>query len=332
MTTRELPAPLPSELDRLRAQILAGAPDPAASTDEFQQLSSQAAREIATGKREPRVPEISFRVAGKGVTGHDLSVAVATELLGTLQGAITAVGSYVRASKKAQTPKKTNGSRLGIKEATEFRMTPTIAPGSIVFHLRGAIAGDLAEDSLFDESSDTIADVAVRELLSVLSRAQADDLNDVSALTSELRVFGAKTASKLDEIAEVALAHDLVLDLGHRSAGGVRRQAVLKSRGAQAIRAAAEANRVVDEEETLFGVLNTASDGHDRLRMTLDSGKQIRLKAEPVVGASMGALLRQRVAAEVVTTITWNLSRGREKRSYTLLSAEPAPPPTEIPA
>lgn len=322
MTSSEFGAP-PS-LAALRERITHSAPDPATDPQDFRLLKERAVREISGRALEERVSEVRVRVAGDGVIGHDLPVAVASELLGTLQGAITAVGSHVKRSKKLKTPQKSNGRRMGIRAATEFRMTPSIAPGSIVFHLRGAITSPPDAEALLQEPDDTLADVAVREMLSLLARAQEDEIDDLTALTAALRQFGALAASKFDAIAATAIANDLVLDLGHRSITGTRRAARLNSRGARAIRAAAESNRIVDDEETLVGILNTASDGHDQLRMTLEDGSQIRMKAHPEVGASMGRLLGQRVSVEVTTTIQWNLSKGTEKRTYRLRSVTPA--------
>ena len=98
---------------------------------------------------------------------------------------------------------------------------------------------------------------------------------------------------------------------------------ILKRRGAEAIKEAVERNRQRTEPETLTGVLHTVSDGADKLRMTLDDDvTQLRMDVEPAVGLHLGAMLGQRVVAEVITTIKWKLASGKERRSYELLSAQ----------
>jgi hypothetical protein len=135
----------------------------------------------------------------------------------------------------------------------------------------------------------------------------------------------AMVGSKLNMLAEYAVESEIELDLGHRSPTGGRHSVILKRRGAEAIKEAVERNRQRTETETITGVLHTVSDGADKLRMTLDDEvTQLRMDVEPVVGLHLGAMLGQRVVAEVETTIKWKLASGKERRSYELLSAQVA--------
>ncbi len=97
---------------------------------------------------------------------------------------------------------------------------------------------------------------------------------------------------------------------------------VLARRGADAIKEAVERNRERKQQISVTGVLNTVSDGADMLRLTLDDGgKQVRMNVEPDVGVQLGPLLGKRVSAEVALTVKWNLATGREKFTYTMISA-----------
>jgi hypothetical protein len=315
----------PPNLDDLRQRILAEAPPPAADPADFARVTREARLAISRGRVAPRGSEVRVRIAGAGVPGHDLPVHLAAQLLDALQGAITAVGSALHKSNKVKPPKDAAGKPLGIKKATELRLSSNIGAGSVVFFLEGT-PEDLKGDELFTQGSDGLVDLAVSELFGVLATAQSDDADQIGKLTSDLQRLGAMTASKLNRLAERTAENELELDLGHWSPSGSRKSAVLARRGADAIKDAIERNRVRHVRQVLRGTLNTVSDGADMLRMTLDDDvTQRRLSVDPEIGVTLGSLLGKRVTAEVETTIRWKVASGRERRTYKLESAEESP-------
>lgn len=315
--------PSPPSVEDLRRRILVEAPPPADDIADFMVLKSEARRIMEQDRIIPRGSQLRVRLAGMGVPGNDVPVHLAAQLLDALQGAITAVGSFVHKSDNVKTPKHADtGKRLGIKKATELRLSPTIGAGSVVFFLEGA-AEKLRDDELIPVRANSLVDAAVVELFAILEKAESDSEDHIGELTDELKRLGAMAGSKLNTLAECAIESEIDLDLGHRSPSGDRHAVILKRRGAEAIKEAVERNRQRTEPETLTGVLHTVSDGADKLRMTLDDDvTQLRMDVEPAVGLHLGAMLGQRVVAEVITTIKWKLASGKERRSYELLSAQ----------
>lgn len=315
----------PPNIEDLRVRILASAVPPADDIADFMMVMGEARQTIEQNRIVPRGAELRVRLAGVGVPGQDVPVHLAAQLLDALQGSLTAVGSSLHKSEHIKTPKDADtGKRLGIKKATELRLSPTIGAGSVVFFLEGP-AEKLSEDELIPVRADSLVDTAVVELFAVLEKAEADSADHVGQLTDELKRLGAMVGSKLNMLAEYAVESEIELDLGHRSPSGDRHSVILKRRGAEAIKEAVERNRQRTETETITGVLHTVSDGADKLRMTLDDEvTQLRMDVEPVVGLHLGAMLGQRVVAEVETTIKWKLASGKERRSYELLSAQVA--------
>jgi hypothetical protein len=323
MTTSDsIEFPSPPSVEDLRDRILTSALPPADDVADFMMVMGEARQTIEQDRIVPRGTEVRVRLAGDGVPGHDVPVHLAAQLLDALQGAITAVGSSLHKSEHIKAPKHADtGKRIGVRAATELRLSPTIGAGSVVFFLEGP-AEKLRDDELIPVRADSLVDTAVVELFAVLKKADADSPDHIGQLTDELNRLGAMVGSKLNTLASFAVASDIELDLGHRSPSGDRHAVFLGRRGAEAINEAVERNRERVKPETFTGVLNTVSDGADKLRMTLDDEKtQLRMDVEPAVGLHLGAMLGQRVVAETETTIKWKLASGKERRSYELLSA-----------
>lgn len=314
--------PEPPNLDELRRQIIAQAPPPASDSAEVARLARSTLHTIRQDRIVPRAPELRVRLAGDGVPGHDIPVHSAAQILDAMQGAVTAVGSSLRKAKRAKPPKDATGRRMGVRRATELRLSPTIAQGSVIFHLEGRAEPEPKEYQLSNEGSESLVDVAVVELLRVLQQAQDDEGDTIGALTTRLQKLGAGVASKLNALAEQTSEKGIDLDLAHWSPSGDRSAALLKKRGADAIKEAVDRNRERTEQKTLIGRLNTVSDGADMCRITPEDGKPMRFSVDPEIGVAIGQLLGQEVTAEIETTIRWHIATGVEKRSHRLLSAD----------
>lgn len=327
--------PKAPSIDALRARLSSLPGDAAVDHADFRRLTHQAMDADHTGVVRVPSTELRVRMSGAGVHGHHVAVHDATQLLSLLQGAITAFGSSVRKQGEAKAPKNRAGKRLGVREATELRLGPEIEPGSVVFTLQSP--ADLVpetKDGLEGSSeTDSLVDLAARRLMDLVTSAQADDASDVGVLADDMRRYGALVASKLSKIAEHALVSEIELDLRHWSRAGRRRESRLGSRGAAALRAAAERNRERTETDTVTGRLRTVSDGADQLRMTLDDGTSLRIAVDPEHGLELGPLLGKRVEVDIDILVRWQLATGRETRSRTLSAARLAPtaPQLEIP-
>ena len=318
--------PLPS-FEELRSRLADLPGDPGRDADDFKRVAQRARAADLAGEELTPVTELRVRLAGGGVDGHYVPVHQASQLLDLLQGTITAIGSAVRKRDNLQTPKNQMGRRVGVKEATEFRFGPEVAPGSLIFHLVSSPKITPTPDATLPGTGQTdgLVDVAVRQLFDVLRVAETDEGADIGDLTETIRRYGSMVASKLSQLAKQSLAADIDLDLGHWSRSGSRGQSHMSNRGANAIRVAAERNKHRTEPETLTGRLRTVSDGVDHLRLTRDDDTTIRIAVDPDLGLTLGPLLGKSVILHVSTDVKWQLTTGREVRTRHLVSAELAP-------
>lgn len=313
--------PEPIDLESLRASILLDAPDPASDPADFAEVAELARRSIELGEPAWAGAQVRVRMSGPGIARHEVSVRAGTRILDLVQGALTAIGSSLVKRAQAQLPvDRKRGGRVGVKRATELKMSSQISAGSIVFVLRGrSEAPD--PDALIDEPSEGLIDSASVTLLDLLARAENDSPDDLGHVTSDLQALGASVASKLSGLTEQMVNNDIYLDLGHRSPRGRRHNAVISRRGADVLREAIDRNRKRTDDDTFVGTLNTVSDGSDMLRMTLADGTQRRLSVDPELGVHLGTLLGRPIVAQVETTTTWHLTTGKEVRKHRMLDA-----------
>lgn len=317
----------PPALDDLLRRLATLRGDPGRDLDDFARISERARLADLTGELPPTVTELRVRLAGVGVDGNHVPVHHASQILDLIQGSVTAIASAARKRDRVTAPKDGRGRRVGIREATELRIGPETAPGSLVFHLSSSphLISDSEEVLPGTEASDGLVDVAVRRFFDVVGLAQGDKAEDIGVLSESIRRDGSIVASKLAQLADRALAAEVDLDLGHLSQSGRRSTAQLGSRGALALRAAAERNKRRTEAEELTGVLRTVSDGADQLRLHRDDDKEVRIAVDPEIGVSLGPLLGKKVVIQVEAEVRWNLTSGKETRTRHLISAALAP-------
>lgn len=301
-------------LRQLRARIVAQAPDPAANEWEEAALDRRNLRQAATGRALPPVSELIVRVFGAGVRENRLSVKIGTEILGELQAAVEGVGSAIAAAKEAKPPG-------GLRRATQFDFTPSVAPGSLVFFLERR-----DEDAITGLPQESFADIAAGRLVELLVVANADDPERLTHVIDTMRALGPKTASHLVKLTERLVAAEVSLDLGQLTRAGHRRRSRLDQRGCSVIREAAERNQERSQLSSAMGRLNTVSDGSDMIRLTLADKTPLRLSVTPETGLGLGAWLGREVEVHFETTVRWQLASGREVVTHRLLRAELAPP------
>lgn len=310
----------------LRDRLLAVAPAPASDAHEGARLAEIARAMDFSGLPVARVPELRVRVSGPGIDGHAVDVKDAARILERVQDLATAVGSATLKRQKVSRLKGPNGKRIGVGEATRLRLSPTVAPGSVIFTLSGASPTvDEAQDGVLPETaSDSLLDVAIRDLIGTIETAQADASEDMAAVTEALRKGGPLVTSRFNSLATVALKSDVDIELRHWSTAGRRDGATLRKRGARAIAAAAERNKIQRDTGPVVGKVRTVSDGADRLRITLPTGVDVLVPLDDDSPRVTGDLLGRKVLAMVETVSTWNLTTGRATHKRRLISISPA--------
>lgn len=317
--------PQPDEIAELRRQIIGAAEPPAEDVADFDRLANRALVTMTTGAAPAAATEIRVRLAGKGVPEHSVPVHVASQLLDGLQSTVTAVGSALR--KRSDTPK--HHRKIGIKQATELTISPQIQSGSVVFFLEH-VPAQSDEGTFSDIAVETVVDQATEKLFKVMESAERDDPDELGGLEVELQRLGAMVASKLDTLASNALAAEIDLDLGLRTPAGRRKSVVLRSRGAHAIRDAVDRSRERETFETVSGKLRTVSDGADKVRIELPDKTIIRAAVGNELGLNLGPWLGKIIDAEIESTVRWNLTTGKERKTHKLVGAVLASDPSTL--
>lgn len=313
----------PDDLAAMRQRITASAPDPTDDVQEFMRASFRSASLAMGLDVPPEPPEVRVRLHGPGVTGHEVPVSAAADILDALQEAVTAVGRSLRRHKTAPLSRDGEGKRLSVSQATELKLRAEVAPGSVVFFLAGRVEPTTGDELPGTTESDTFLDRTLREFLSVVEAASVDSGASLGTLSERIRRLGAEAAGRIDRLARRALDSDIDVELAWRNPAGSRARADMSRRGALALRDAVDANRVHEDEETIQGVLRTVSDGSDKLRLDRsDTGKAVRLKVHADVGLTLGGLLGHTVRVEAAVRTVWHLNTGTEEKAYALISAE----------
>lgn len=299
-------------VDQLRSRILESAPIPPEDEWEWEIAGLPARRALELGTApEPRT-DLFVRVAGAGIEEHRMPVASAAKILEAIQGLITNIGSALVQQELFTRP------AAGIKRATRFCVTPNAWAGSVVFHLDRAAIPALVDTI----DSGNLAESAVNRLLEVVQEAQSDAPEAIGEVVDQVRPLGSRTASYLSKLVGELQSHDFDLALSQSLASGHRKRATLGERGCYVLREAVERNREHSEPVALVGVLNTASDGSDHVRLTLGDGSAVKLVAGADVGTSLGRWIGQTVELAAMKHTKWNLASGRETVKWELLHGD----------
>ena len=309
-----------ARLAALREQILADAPEPEDSLDELSRRSVVAHGRDVSGSADPLPTEVRVRLHGAGVIGHLVALDHAGTLLNDLQMTVSWIGARLRSISDASAVMPGRSDRRGVREATKLFLQPQLGAGSLIFHLVGAPPPP-SDPQQLPLHGDSMLDDSLKELLDILGNAQDDKGDDMGDLTSSVRRMGSRVASALDRLADTVVKREIDLDVAWRSPQGRRSSAKLRRRGALALKDAVKRNREKTELIDLVGLLETASVGKDPVRIETPDGGVFKLRVDAELGARLGRLLHQMVAARAEQTTTWHDS-GKETRRYTLLAAE----------
>lgn len=323
-----------ARLAEARKRILNGAPAPFESLEELTRTSQRLHAREALGFRGAEPTEVVIRLHGGGVPGHKVAVEHVTPLLEEIQRAIKWIGSSIRREFDEKNIVPATGSagprkKTSIGDATRLYLQPQFGAGSLIFHLTADDPGEPEDDAAVGGPQESLLDRSAQRLLDVLSTAQEDTGEDLSALTVSVRQMGARAAAAVGRVAESVVKNEIDIDLTWSSAVGSRQTARLRRRGALAIQDAVQRNRVQTRSIDLVGVLETASVGKDLIRVVASDGRDYRLSVAPELGRRLGPLLNQRVAVRAEETTVWK-NGGNEDRKYALVAidAEPQLPGT----
>lgn len=306
----------------LRKRLMADAADAPESPWEWLALDRRARTALVTGGLPPRVSELFLHVQGDGVVNHRLATNSTAKILSSIQNAITSIGSSLSHDDKGK-------PSPGVRKATRLYVTPNVMPGSIVFHLdrdpEPLVETPSGQGALFEaglSASEPLADKSIATLIELVEVAEKHDASDLGVVTDKLRELGPRTTSNLSKLATELAKEELTIDFGHSSTAGVRRRTTLGRRGCGVITEAAERNKEREDRVTLIGELNTSSDGHDKVRITLPDNSEVLLVADKTQGARLGQWITKRVQVSAKRSTKWNLATGKETLTFTLLDAE----------
>lgn len=304
--------PTPDDLlARLRDQAAADASPPPADADELGALSFEAMVRQAGGAAETAWPMLNVRLHGLGIPGHDVALDDAFAILNPLQQACASIGQAL--ARVATTAGKIPDV---IRRATQFRLSPALSAGSVVFHLNAPAEVVTGEEIPGATGSDTLADITLTRLMSVITLAeQTDNTLDVA---DEVRRFGPRAAKHLNDLAGAVVSTDIDVTLQWKN-GQTQRTAMLNRRGALGLQGAISHNRTQTKTVTLHGTLVTASTV-EPIAIRSDDGRLVHLSATPELAWTLDRLCFRRVVAQAEEAITWRLSKGTEVRRYTLLT------------
>jgi hypothetical protein len=312
-------------LEALRALALAADVEVISDPEELARQGIRAHVEDIGGFLPPDLPEVDVRLHGPGVPAHDIPVREATAILTSLQETVASIG-------QALSQHKTTSSgpiNAQILKSTELRMSPTVLPGSVVFHLTGPGEDITGEEALALTGTETLVDAAMRELFALVEQSQKTaELETAGLLAHDLRRFGPRVAKHLSDLTGNVISDEIDLDLSWRTPRGQRQWASLQRHSAQTLQDAIKLNEVKSSRVELTGVLTTISLTHKAELRMLDN-RRVQISANDKLAASLGPFFNERVTVVAEETVRWSINTGRETRTYRMLDIRHAEPNTD---
>lgn len=259
---------------------------------------------------------LSAHFTGGSADMHELSVRASSRATLAVQEAVTSIGAAVVGQATAR-----GRVSATIVAATELRLAPTVLPGSVVLEMRHRHTDDAA---LIESEEKTLLDVSFDRLFDLLDAVQSD--SDGTAVPSSVRTMGPRAAKHIFALCDVLASEGLDLDLGWVTSEGDDRGSRLTSRGARYLRKIAEDNSTFTSQETVTGILQTASvDESQKLSILTDEGNPMRLEAAVEIRDALARFYNSRVVCTVLVTETWNSATGQTVVVNTLTDIDFAP-------
>ena len=309
------PGPDQARLHQLWAALMEDSDrDPSTSLVTANDINRETASRFAP--TQIAIERMLIRITGTKTAAHHVAVRTASKTLLSLQESLSAIGASMadRATRAGRIPEE-------ILRATELHLTPRVLPGSVEFTLVRP-----EPETLFRGTEDELFDDSLAALVTFLSDLNRDDL-DSSAIVSQLRSFGPRTAKHLFDLSEVLLEESVGVDLNWEDRQGTVSHASLGRRSAAYLKELALENSQKTTLETITGTLVTVSQV-DRQALVLDDGSKIPLRADADLQPDLALLYGKRILATVELTVSVNLTTGKEKRVYHLQQVEADSPGT----
>ncbi len=319
MTPFSDPKPSPDELWN---RLLAGEDDPVdAAPITSADINAQTLARMAV---EVPVRQVRFRLSGKAVQAHRVSVKIAANALASLQEVVSSIGAALSGS-------ATLFGQIAqdVRKSTELSLSPVFMPGSVVFTLRPEDVDDNQEQLFAAVEVPTLLDQSLSQLVVFLHRLSQDDLGD-DLLVADVRRLGPRAAKHLNELSELVLGDDVVLGVDWDDGTGRRAHGSLNTRSAAYLSDLIKRNRIDVDERRLTGTLITVST-EDPAALRLEDGTRVSLRVDTATAPAIGEYFDRRVVVTVAVQTTRSTSTGKEVQQYTLLAIEAAPLEPQLP-
>ncbi|MFJ1510900.1 hypothetical protein [Cellulosimicrobium funkei] len=273
-------------------------------------INEQAAARLSGDSDRKRM---KFRLHGRGVSGHEVATRAAASALVAFQEVVTSVGAAM--VDRATAAGQVSGDIIA---ATELRLTPSVAPGSLILTLVPAV--ETPERRLFDEDETSLLEASLRKTFQLLHDAGSDAVSD-DKLVTDVRSLGTRARKHLLELSTVLISEHVELDLDWGSPDGDRMRVGVTSRAASHLkRLAGEKAKSTKTAEMVGWLVTVSSEIPQALRM--DDGEKVSLLAEDQLQATLAQYFGRRVRVSVMTEVTANLSSGVETKRHHLRSIQ----------
>lgn len=304
-------------LEDLRRRALAADIDPVSDPEELARLSVRALLTDVGAPVRPDRPEMDIRLHGPGISGHQVPVREATAILSSIQESIASIGQALR-----HEPTSRGVIQTEVLKATELRISPTVGTGSVIFHLTGPGEEVSGNEAVALTGTDTLVDMAMRELFSLVEQSEAHELT-TNTLAQELRRLGPRVAKHLSELVKSVVEDEINVDFTWRNPRGRRQRASLQRRSALVIHEAIQRNKVEMKVVELTGTLETVSTVKKAELKTDDQGR-VLLSVDTGMAGSLGPFFNQQVGVSAEQTTKWSTNTGKETRTFRLLEIRTA--------
>ncbi|WP_166997305.1 hypothetical protein [Paramicrobacterium fandaimingii] len=256
---------------------------------------------------------VNARFTGDLPGEHSIGIREATTVLGAFQEILSEVGAVLRRDSPQRGPLPAR-----VLRATELRLSPTVAPGSVIFTLLPA------DDPTLSESADPTLSDALGQVFALFDKVEcpvSSGINDPSEISTVLRKLGPRTARHLLRFATSLRVNGLNIDVGMAESGRHLTSSRLSRHGAKFLEGLAKDATSRTTEVELRGNIHTLSTAHKHKFDDDTVGRIVLFSGEDVTEVLHAAFERSRVSVHAEVTETINLATGSSRFVYRALSA-----------
>jgi hypothetical protein len=255
---------------------------------------------------------VQARFTGALPSEHAIGVREATTILGALQEVISEVGAALRDESPKRGPLPS-----AILAETELRLSPQVAPGSVIFALTPS-----RDEALFDAS--TLLSDVLSEVFTLFDQVErpASTGGTPESVADALRRFGPRTARHLVRFAGALKDHSLNLDVGVARSGQRPNGSRITSSGARFLESLAESATKRTREILIEGEVHNLAKDHKYRIVTSERGTISVRGTDAVTDVLQVAFRHNPVKIAARETESVNLATGAVTYSFEALSAE----------